>query len=151
MALLPRLLLEHGANPDVQYDRYGSISHDAANEGNAEVMELLLQHKADVHIRSTDGNRRTLLHWHSDAKLVQILLDHGADINALNAHHETPLYKAAEKGRLEVVRVLLEHGADFHIRGKGDQTPFQVAQSREHMEIAQLLLGAEQKLDSRIA
>jgi ankyrin repeat protein len=57
------LLLEHGANPDAQYDDCGSISHDAACEGNAEVMELLLQHKADVHIRSTDGDKWTLLHW----------------------------------------------------------------------------------------
>jgi hypothetical protein len=48
-----RLLLEYGANPDVQYDAFGSISHDAACTGNAEVIELLLQHKADVHLTST--------------------------------------------------------------------------------------------------
>ncbi|KAI0289222.1 hypothetical protein BC826DRAFT_1107209 [Russula brevipes] len=77
------LLLEHGANPDAEHDDCGSISHDAACEGNAEVMELLLQHKADVHIRSTDGDKRTLLHWAgaSNPKFVQILLDHGLDIN----------------------------------------------------------------------
>ncbi|KAI0289213.1 hypothetical protein BC826DRAFT_957470 [Russula brevipes] len=143
------LLLEHGANPDVRYDHCGSISHDAAYYGNTEVMELLLQHKADVHIRGTDEYTRTLLHWvpNSDAKLAQILLDHGADINALDADHDTPLYTAAKMGRLEVVRVLLEHGADVHIRGEGDQTPFQAAQSGEHMEVAQLLLahGAEKE------
>ncbi|KAI0289225.1 hypothetical protein BC826DRAFT_634504 [Russula brevipes] len=141
------LLLEHGADPDVQYDSCGSISHDAASEGNTEVMELLLRHKANVHIRGTYGDKWTLLHWvfGSNAKLVQILLDHGADINALDAHHKTPLYRAVENGRLDLVRVLLGHGADVHIRGGGNQTPFQVAQSREHMEIAQLLLkhGAE--------
>ncbi|KAI0280250.1 hypothetical protein BC826DRAFT_1112292 [Russula brevipes] len=141
------LLLEHGANPDAQYDGCGSISHDAVSGGNTEVMELLLQHKADVHIRGTDEDKWTLLHWvfGLNAKLVQILLDHGADINAQDAHHKTPLYRAAEKGRLNFVRVLLGHGADVHVRGEGDQTPFQVAQSRGHMEVAQLLLahGAE--------
>jgi ankyrin repeat protein len=80
-----------------------------------------------------------------NAKLVQILLDHGADINALDAHRNTPLYCAAERGHLDYVRVLLEHGADVHIRGKGDQTPFQVAKSEGWTQIAQLLLehGAE--------
>ncbi|KAI0288055.1 hypothetical protein BC826DRAFT_721137 [Russula brevipes] len=143
------LLLEHGANPDAPYDSCGPISHDAAYTANAEVMELLLQHKADVHIRTTDasGSKWTLLHWGVDARLAQILLDHGADINALDAHHKTPLYEVVENGRLEPVRVLLEHGADVHIRGEGDQTLFQVAHSRGHMEIAQLLLehGAEKE------
>jgi ankyrin repeat protein len=146
------LLLEHGTNPDVKYDECGSISHDAAYKGNAEVMELLLQHKADVHIRSTRSTDRyeyTLLHWPRswDAKLVQILLDHGADINALDALHRTPLYKAVDDGYREAVRVLLGHGADVHIRGRKNQTPFQVAQSVGRMEIAQLLLehGAEKE------
>jgi ankyrin repeat protein len=138
------LLLQHGANPDAQYDGHGSISHDAAWRGNAEVMELLLQHKADVHIRGTDEDKWTLLHWswtsNLNAKLVQILLDHGADINALDAHHNTPLYEAAKRRRLDSVRVLLEHGADVHIRGKGDLTPFQMAKSQRSTQIAQLLL-----------
>jgi ankyrin repeat protein len=142
------LLLGHGANPDVQYNSCGSISHDAASEGNTEVMELLLQHNADVHIRGTYGDKWTLLHWvfGLKPKLVQILLDHGADINALDAHHKTPLYRAVENGRLDLVRLLLGHGADVHIRG-GHQTPFRVAESREHREIARLLLehGAEKK------
>ncbi|KAI0288057.1 hypothetical protein BC826DRAFT_721154, partial [Russula brevipes] len=139
------LLLEHGANPDAQYDFCGSISHDAASKGNTEVIELLLQHEADVHIRSIGGSKWTLLHWMSNARLAQILLDHGADINALDAAHDTPLCRAAENGRLDLVRVLLGHGADIHIRGKRDWTPFQAAKSRGSTEIMQLLVehGAE--------
>jgi ankyrin repeat protein len=89
------LLLEHGANPDVQYGGFGPISHNAVYNDNAEVMELLLQRKADVHSRSTGGGKYTLLHWVTNAKLVPLLLAHGADINALNVDHETPLYAAA--------------------------------------------------------
>ncbi|KAI0289215.1 ankyrin repeat-containing domain protein [Russula brevipes] len=138
------LLLEHGANPDVRYDGSGPISHNAAFTNNVEVMELLLQHKADMHLRSTTS-KWTLLHWVSSAELAQFLLDHGADINAQDANHSTPLHEAAEDGRLEVVRVLLKHGADVHIRGRGDRTPFQVAKSRGRTQIAHLLLehGAE--------
>jgi ankyrin repeat protein len=139
------LLLEYGAYPDPQYDVYGSISHDAACRGNAEAMELLLRHKADVHLRGTGGGKWTLLHWMSNAKVTQILLDYGADINAVSVKHNTPLYMAADKGRLEDVRVLLERGADVRIRGEDDRTPFQVAKSQGWSQIAQLLLehGAE--------
>jgi ankyrin repeat protein len=119
------LLLEHGADPDAQHDDCGSISHDAACEGNVEVMELLLRHGADVHIRSTDGDERTLLHWAGslNPKFVQLLLDHGLDINTLDADHETPLDWAAKYKRFDIVQVLLDHGADIHIRGEGRTIP----------------------------
>jgi len=144
-----RLLLKHGAAADVRYDSFGLISHDASYRGHVAVMELLLQHNADVN--AGDEDNWTPLFWASSVggrvNVVQLLLERGADINAQSTDGATSLSQASLRGHLDVVRVLLEHGADVHIRRVDDQkTPFQVATSEGHTEIAKLLLehGAEE-------
>jgi len=114
--------------------------------GRAEAIRLLLQHEADVNV--TDDANWTALHWvPGDTNVAQILLDHGANINAITVTGKTPLFKASEEGRLELVRLLLARGADVHIRSRKGQTAFQVATSNNHTHIAQLLLehGAEKE------
>ena len=143
-----RLLLQHGADPDVWYDGDGLISHDAAYFGYVDVLELLVQHGADVNARG-NGNK-TLLFWASaggSVEAVQFLLEHGAGVNAQSEGDGTPLSRASRNGHLDIVRVLLEHGADVHIRQGNNLAPFQVATSNGHTEIAKLLLeyGAEEE------
>ena len=142
-----RLLLDYGANADVQYDCWGLLSHYASYRGETEVIRLLMQHKSDVNAISPRVNW-TPLHFASSfghAKVADVLLGHGAYINAMDVDNETPLYRASKNGHLEVVRLLLKCGANVHIPRKDGQTPFLVATSKGFTEIAQLLLkqGAE--------
>jgi ankyrin repeat protein len=144
-----RLLLERGADVEVPYDDFGPILHDASDGGKAEVIQLLLQHKANVNARGTSRDKTTPLHWASfrgHSTVAQLLLEHNADVNALTAaSHCTPLYFASIRGHLEFVRVLLRHGADVHIREEKDQTPLQAAKMNGHGEVVRLLVeyGAE--------
>ena len=143
-----RLLLKHSATADVRYDQFGLISHDASYFGCVAVIELLLQHNADVNAGGVDN--WTPLFWASVGgcvQVVQLLLEHGADINAQSIIGATSLSGASLNGHLDVVRVLLEHGADVHIQRVDNGTPFQVATSEGHTEIAKLLLeyGAEEE------
>ena len=46
------------------------------------------------------------------AKIVQELLNHDADINALDSRGKTPLHLAVSAKTTEVVKVLLKRGAD---------------------------------------
>lgn len=45
---------------------------------------------------------------------VKTLLEHGASTKTLSADGQTPLYLAAEQGRVEIATALLDHGADVN-------------------------------------
>jgi ankyrin repeat protein len=88
----------------------------AAKGGDAKALRLLVAEDAEsaCHAVDTDGSGQTTLHWaafygHVDA--VQLLLEHGADVDARGADSATALHRAAESGHAEVVRVLLDGGA----------------------------------------
>jgi hypothetical protein len=51
-----------------------------------------------------------------DAAAVTALLDKGADVNAKFRYGMTALFKAAERGHLEVVKILLARGVDVTVK-----------------------------------
>jgi hypothetical protein len=142
------LIVTHAADVNAQYSNRGAPLHVASRHEHTEVISLLLQHDADVNVRSTCFGNWTPLHFASllgHAKVVQLLLEHGADINAQNSHLITPLWSASRDGRLEIVQLLLRNGANVHIRHEILGPPFQIAKRRGHLKIMQLLVeyGAE--------
>lgn len=74
--------------------------------------------------------------------LTQVLVAAGADVNAADNHHETPLHSAAEQGGVKVAKVLLEAGAEVDIRDDQGHTPLHSAASWGHVELARVLLAA---------
>jgi ankyrin repeat protein len=57
-------------------------------------------------------------------EIVQLLLDHGADVNEPGAYdRETPLYAAASHGHVEILKLLLERGADANRPGRFSRQP----------------------------
>jgi ankyrin repeat protein len=78
------------------------------------------------------------------AEIVEILLRHGADVNAKNERLRTPLHLAAELGP-ETVRVLLKYGAKPDNYDKDGYTPIAWAiegSQPEGQEVVKLLLAA---------
>ena len=115
-----RLLLEHGADPNIVADRREPPLHYACSDEEIRcppsIATLLLDFGADID--ATDGLGRTpLMHacWTStsNVELVTILLDRGANI--LKGIPSTPLWVAVDAGKVEVARLLLQHGAPADI------------------------------------
>ena len=73
------------------------------------------------------------------AAMVQLLLAHGAQVNAVDTFGITPLHVGAAHGVEAVVLALLDHGANPHARQSGHLSPAQVAAARGHAAIEQLL------------
>ena len=143
-AMIGALLIDYGA--DVNADREGwTALHSAAAWGASNVVELLLNHGANVsavsefdifgYERGYDGwpaYGTQALHMASalneDPKVSAALLDWGADINVL-ARGRSPLHLAV--GRNEnssVASLLLDRGADIN-SGEGGWTPLHSAAS----------------------
>jgi len=88
-----KLLLEHGADPNIQNKDGMTPLHFATERGSPEVVKLLLEHGADPNIQENKFGW-TPLHYavsrcHVD--VVRVLLDHGADLTIRDNKGMTPL------------------------------------------------------------
>ncbi len=101
---------------------YGSASanatplHDAAWNGDVQLVELLLANRADVDARDVRGYtplHLAILEGHSE--VAKVLIANGADVNARTVDDAgedvTPLYLSIILGRRAVESLLLESGA----------------------------------------
>ncbi|RYP03601.1 hypothetical protein DL764_005031 [Monosporascus ibericus] len=84
-------------------------------------------------------------------KIVQLLFDKGAELDAKDSNSRTPLLWAAENGHKEIVQLLLDEGAKTDTKDNDGRTPLLLAVETEHKEIVQLLLdkGAEVDLKDK--
>lgn len=126
--------------------------HRAAAAGDAEMVELLLDHSAAVDPVSHVG--RTPLHLAAEAghlAAAEALLDHRARPGPVNADGETPLHLAARHGHVEVVRLLLARGADPNAMGEYIGSPLHEAAAHGRLAAAEALLerGALANAQSR--
>jgi hypothetical protein len=88
----------------------------------------------------------TMLHdmaQSGDIAKARLLLDHGADINAVDDEYRTtPLGMAARWGQQKMVAFLLERGADPNKAGAAWSTPLAWAQKKQHGAVAADLRAA---------
>jgi|GEM_PF-342984 len=143
-----------------------------AKDGDRPMLELLMRHGARVPDVSKWGaryyfrhyevaaflmangmnpghmnwRRFTLLHdmaYIGDVRKAGLLLDHGADINAIDEEYSsTPLGFAARWGRREMVTFLLERGADPNRAGAPWAKPLAWAQKKGYADIEADLIRA---------
>jgi ankyrin repeat protein len=121
----------------------------AAAEGNAAMVELLLNHKAKINAANSAGN--TALHFATDhgfKNVVELLLARGAEVSTKHTFGATPLHDAIANGYKAVAEVLLSHGAEVNgapaLFQLNDQTyrgmPLHVAAQRGDAAATEMLL-----------
>jgi ankyrin repeat protein len=85
-------------------------------KGNLKFSQLLIERQADInhpgwtplHYAATNGN----------TKIVKMLLDESAYIDAESPNGTTPLMMAARYGSPEAVQLLINEGADIHLKNQ---------------------------------
>lgn len=74
-----------------------------------------------------------------DLDAINLLVDAGADINAIGDRGYTPLHEAVEQGNVQAVKLLLKRGARADIQNEMAMTPMSIAMLKDAEELVQLL------------
>jgi ankyrin repeat protein len=129
---------------------------EAAALGDAdEIRRILAQDPDTIGERSSDG--WTALHlaaFMGQVDAARVLLDHGADIEAVsrNSTANRPLHAAlAGKAVPELIELLLERGADVNGTGEAAITPLHLAAARGNMPFTRRLLAMKANPAARMA
>ncbi len=160
-AMVHELLLHHA---DVRHTNMDAATILAAfHSGDTEKVHALLEAGADANAREFGGGELVLSEAVSQNRrdMVQLLLAHGADVNAHNGaglgswYYEggyTPLMMAVLSDNTEMVRLLLARGASPRVKWTPydptvihPMTPLQTALQHKRRDIAALLQKAGAK------
>ncbi|XP_044153104.1 fibronectin type 3 and ankyrin repeat domains protein 1 [Bufo gargarizans] len=76
-----------------------------------------------------------------DLRIVQLLIDHGADINQVNGSGKNSLMLACFSGHLEVVEYLRRQGASWENRDKGGCTAMHWAVDGDNLKLIEWMIA----------
>jgi ankyrin repeat protein len=104
---IAKLLLEHGANPNLKDDDGGTALMYATRDRSGKLPLLLLQHGADLNLKDNGGNT-ALFHAVElgNDKTIQLLLQSGAKIGDVNSSGRTALDLAKRYNHKKVAELL---------------------------------------------
>jgi ankyrin repeat protein len=150
IATFVRLLMEHGADLNIQDRNHTTPLHLSIQENMFDLTRVLLFHGAVSGLKNNDG--KTPLHllleeYHNKLffggnsayeedfpSLARSLLVCGADINAQDLNYATPLWLAMEWDMYDIARVLLELGADLNLKDNKGKTLLHLLLERNHKD-----------------
>jgi hypothetical protein len=138
-----RALIDAGADvnkvaPDGNVPLFSAIG-----QGNGDIVEMLLNSGASVNYRSPTGMQPLHLAATTQSEMCEVLLKHGAPLNAReNDHGWTPLFFAVTQGDARTVDLLLKSGADVCAKDKTGRTVrehnrYQIANVSERSAVSQ--------------
>ncbi|KAK1836349.1 ankyrin repeat-containing domain protein [Podospora conica] len=107
-----------------------------------EMVSLLAENGANVNARGKDRlpfALHTACNSEADTKIIELLLDLGADVNAIGGAFGTALQVASYRGSYDTVALLLRRGADPNIRAGTYNTALQAAYEAGHPKVIDLL------------
>jgi ankyrin repeat protein len=114
---------------DIRNDKNESALHTAAEYDNKGIAAALLKKKVEIEAKSAD-NLQTPLHFaakHNSIKVMELLIEMKANLNARTAHKQTPLHLAVQEGHEEAVQILLDAGAEVNAVARLNFTPLDFA------------------------
>jgi ankyrin repeat protein len=146
-----QLLLQHGLSINVSDSLERTLLMETTRGGAEHVAEFLLQQ--GVSVNAVHARRHTALHsaamFSEAAATVQLLLQHGADVDARAEENLTPLHIAASALQLQNAALLLAAGADLCLGNDEGMTALHMSVLKGDAPLVKLLLehGAAAVID----
>ncbi len=150
-----KILLENGANVNLQVQNGYTPLHHAAENGHVDTIEMLLEHGADIHQETDFGDDALLLAAAShEIEALEVLAASGADIENINKDGKSAWHYAIDAPNQELLEVVVK----WYMKRKRlsqrklilseGKTPLHIAAMREDEQKLQCLLdmGADSEV-----
>lgn len=120
------LLVQYGVKLDVVDAQKVTVLHTMAKDGSAEGVAFLLAQGLPVNARSARGRTPLMQARHSET--IELLLQHGADINAQDHDGYTALHFAVADINMDTLTCLLRHHPNVNLKDRHGRTALYYAQ-----------------------
>jgi ankyrin repeat protein len=138
-----QILEEDNVNVDIRDSDGGTPLQWAAWYDYTKIVEQLLDRGGDINARDLTSGR-TALHEAAEQgcyDTLKLLLDKGANIEAISFRGITPLHRAAGQGGCEVTKLLLSYGANIDAETNGFGTALHLACQFGQLDTIRLLIA----------
>ncbi len=113
----------------------------AAGEGDVALVRQLLDAGLAVDERDSGGVTALLAAVRDDRRAVAVLLlERGADVNAVAENRDTPWLLAGASGRAELLQIMVSHRPDLALLNRFGGTALIPACERGHVDAVRVLL-----------
>ncbi|MCG8525080.1 MAG: ankyrin repeat domain-containing protein [Opitutales bacterium] len=120
-----RLLVEKGAEINVEHSAIGSPLHAAVNRGNLEAVEFLIQQGADIEVQGRYGSplqMNIIFIENENDEMAKHLVKLGASASEYS-YGMNAMHLAALKDKWELIQIMIDHHWEVDVKDDYGHTP----------------------------
>ncbi|RWS26719.1 Protein fem-1-like protein [Leptotrombidium deliense] len=145
-----KCLVKYGANVNSVSDTGSTPARSACFMTHLDIVSYLMENGANI-LKPNFNGGTCLINSVQSVPLCELLLKHGADVNAQDIQCKTALHYAIQEHRFETTKLLLEHGADPRIKSRYGDDALQTACLKVATQIFDYLITNFEYSDERVA
>ena len=141
-----KLLVEKGADLNIQSKSGETALMSAARTGRTEIVKILVEGGADLNIQDYQNEWTALMEAarYGHKEIVKILIDNGADLDSEDWIGTTALMYAVATEQRGMVKYLIDNGANPNYKNSYGDTALGIAERNGYQEIIDILRTTQQ-------